>query len=62
MEMSILKFGLEYFNGIYWNLYVQGESHRVQKDNHVIKSIHQEKLVVNKITWYGLWFNYGMIP
>jgi hypothetical protein len=36
--------------------HVQDEmkSHRVQNDNHVIKSSYQEKEVVNKMTMYGL--------
>lgn len=38
------------------------ESQRVQKDTYVIQSGYQEKDVVNKITVYEIWFNYGMIP
>jgi hypothetical protein len=36
-------------------------SHRVQKDNHVIKSGYREKDELNKVAVYGLWFNYKMI-
>jgi hypothetical protein len=62
--MIILNLGPYCFSGIYSNLYVQREmeSHKIQKDHHVIKTSFQWKEVVNKVTVYGLWFNYGLIP
>jgi hypothetical protein len=53
----ILNLGPKCFNVIYWNSYVQGEMkyHKVQKDNHEIKSDYQGKDVMNKVTVYGLW-------
>jgi hypothetical protein len=38
------------------------ESHRVKKDNYIIKSGYQGKDVVNKVTVYEIWFDFGMIP
>jgi hypothetical protein len=58
MRMIILKPRPKCFSEIYWNLYVQGErkSHRVQKDNHIIKPGYQGKEVVNKVQYmeFGL--------
>jgi hypothetical protein len=56
--MSVLMVFTETMFCVRWDEISQG----TKMIYHVIKSGYQGKQVVNKVTAYWFWFDYGMIP